>query len=515
MLPGKAFTPEDILAILRRRYWLILVPFAVAAAATTMYTSSLPDRYRSDGLISVVPPKIPANLTPAAVVTNTKLEERIPAIRNEILSRTRLERIILDLDLYRDERRVGILQDIVDRMRNDIYVTPVAGSAIRVGFNGDDPRTVRDVAVRLVALFIDESTRDRKLMIENTDQFLNSSLKEAEATLADQERKYQEYRLRHNGELPENLQANLQAIQNLQQTINGLQQEIDRGAQAKIALERTIADLEHQAENAPPESLGEISTTSQQLTAQRAELLKLLERYTADHPQVKAAQRRVDMLQEKLEDESRNVPLSASGRVLSPSEQARQRGLKEAKDRIQLIDEQTARNQKVIADHRAQIAVYQRRAEAASSRQTEMTSMNRDLPILTNMYSQLRSQKAQTDIAANLERREIGEQFKEIDSPTVPGAPFAPDRERTNMMGMGIGLALGLALVALLEYRDSTFKTDEDLARVLGMPVLAVVPLMQSDVERRRAWRRRLATNTVLGSVVMGCLAVAGYIVLL
>ena len=115
MLPGKTFLPEDILEILKRRYWFILVPLALVSAGTAVYTETLPDMYRSTALISVVPPKLPASVIPAASVNNMKLEDRIPQIRIEILSRTRLERIIQDLDLYAVERRTGIMQDIVER----------------------------------------------------------------------------------------------------------------------------------------------------------------------------------------------------------------------------------------------------------------------------------------------------------------------------------------------------------------------------------------------------------------
>jgi hypothetical protein len=170
-----------------------------------------------------------------------------------------------------------------------------------------------------------------------------------------------------------------------------------------------------------------------------------------------------------------------------------------------------SRDEAALGELRKKVVQYQQRAEAASTHQTAMTGITRDYGILGKVYTDLRSQKEQTALATNLERREIGEQFKLIDKAREPSGPFAPKRERTNLLGMAAGLLLGLAAIGLLEYRDQTFKTDEELSRVLGMPVLAVVPLMQSDVERRRAWRRRLATSAVLGSVVIGCLAVTAY----
>ena len=43
MLPGKKYTPDDILLILRRRYWLLLLPLAVVSALTAIAARVLPD----------------------------------------------------------------------------------------------------------------------------------------------------------------------------------------------------------------------------------------------------------------------------------------------------------------------------------------------------------------------------------------------------------------------------------------------------------------------------------------
>ena len=79
------------------------------------------------------------------------------------------------------------------------------------------------------------------------------------------------------------------------------------------------------------------------------------------------------------------------------------------------------------------------------------------------------------------------------------------------MMGLAAGLAVGLLLVGLLEYRDTSFKTDEDIARILTLPVLAVVPLMQSATEERRAFRNRLLIGAGFSMTVLGCLAIVVY----
>jgi hypothetical protein len=53
------------------------------------------------------------------------------------------------------------------------------------------------------------------------------------------------------------------------------------------------------------------------------------------------------------------------------------------------------------------------------------------------------------------------------------------------------GLVAGLAIVALLEYRNTSFSDEEDVARVLGLPVLGAVPMLRTPPQERvhRYWR--------------------------
>jgi uncharacterized protein involved in exopolysaccharide biosynthesis len=172
---------------------------------------------------------------------------------------------------------------------------------------------------------------------------------------------------------------------------------------------------------------------------------------------------------------------------------------------------QMAAKQKQEQQLRSQIAMYQSRVEAAPMRDSEMIELTRDYNTLQEFYTDLLGKREDSKIAANLERRQIGEQFKLLDPARVPERPFSPNRQVLNMTGMGGGLALGVMLIALLEYRDKSFKTDMEVMQVLSLPVLAVVPHMQSPSERKWAFRRRLALNVACGTAVTVCLAVVVY----
>jgi capsular polysaccharide biosynthesis protein len=120
--------------------------------------------------------------------------------------------------------------------------------------------------------------------------------------------------------------------------------------------------------------------------------------------------------------------------------------------------------------------------------------------------------REQAKIAANLERRQIGQQFRLLDPAQAAERPFSPNRPRMNFIGMIVGLALGAGLLVLAEYRDRTFKRDDDITAIVGLPVLAVIPLMQSEEDRRSALWRGLVTNAGLGVFVAACLAFVAYV---
>ncbi len=210
------------------------------------------------------------------------------------------------------------------------------------------------------------------------------------------------------------------------------------------------------------------------------------------------------------EAEALRAPVGA-GVAVSPAEKARQLQLTGWKDDLETVKKRIGVNQAEEKKLRALAAGYQARIDSAPVRDAELIALNRDYEALSKIYQNLVVQREAASASVNLEGRQLGEQFNLIDAARLPERPVSPNRILINVFGILGGLAVGLGLVALIEYRDGTFKTDSELASVLGLPVLAVVPLMRSDAERRAEFRKRLFLNLGLGSAVMVCLAVLAY----
>jgi capsular polysaccharide biosynthesis protein len=155
---------------------------------------------------------------------------------------------------------------------------------------------------------------------------------------------------------------------------------------------------------------------------------------------------------------------------------------------------------------------YQERVAAVPVRETELVELTRDYETLRQIYTSLLAKSENARAAADLERRQIGEQFKVLDPARLPERPISPNRAQINSMGAASGLAVGLGLLLLLEYRDRSLRTEEDVLDALALPVLALVPRMMNAVERRRRQRNRRLVRVAVGTTVF-LLVVGGAVI--
>jgi len=69
----------------------------------------------------------------------------------------------------------------------------------------------------------------------------------------------------------------------------------------------------------------------------------------------------------------------------------------------------------------------------------------------------------QSKMATDLEKREEGEQFRVMDEPNLPESPVFPKRGLFVIGGLVAGIAFGLILVAGIEYKDKSLRTEKDI----------------------------------------------------
>jgi polysaccharide chain length determinant protein (PEP-CTERM system associated) len=509
MLPGRTYTPDDILAIAWHRKWVILAAVVVFTGLAAGFARRLPNLYKSETLILVIPQRIPESYVRSTVTM--RMENRLRSISQEILSRTRLERVIREFNLYPELLKVKPLEQVVVDMRGDIVVETVKDDAFRITYTAREPRTAMIVTDRLASMFIDENTRDRSVMAEGTNQFLETQLDDARRRLIDHEKKLEEFRRRYSGELPSQLQTNLQVIQGSQTQIQNLQESINRDRDRRLVLEKSIADV--MAAETPytvasdPGAAQGGDRLEDLVEKARVELRALELRLTAQHPDVVAKKRQLAELERKaLQDASE--PERPSGNPTTGVELLRQHRAQQYQLEIDKMDRQIASKEAEVEGLRAAVVEHQRKVDAIPGHESEQVDLMRDYETLQKTYSSLLGKMEESKISANLEREQVSEQFKVLDPARLPEKPFSPNRAQITLLGAAVGLGVAFAFAAFMEYRDTSVRSEEEILRTLSLPVFAAIPRMTATSDLRRH-RRLVMASMAAATVAVVALAVA------
>jgi polysaccharide chain length determinant protein (PEP-CTERM system associated) len=502
VIPGKRYTPEVVWQIVRRRKWLMLLPALVIGIGAAVYVHELPNLYRSETLILVVPQRVPESYVKSTVTA--RIEDRLQAISQQILSRTRLEQVITDFNLYAKERAdKELMEDIVERMRTrDIGINIIKGDAFRVSYIASDPRTAMRVTERLGSLFIDESLRDREVLADGTTEFLSTQLDEAQRKLVANENKLLEYQREHDGELPSQTAANLQALHNAEMALQSLGESLNRDRERRITLERSVADIVETPDEKPATGGGTAprsaaTNLADELQTQKQALLAMELRLRPEHPDLKKQRHIVDELEKRIEAEklADDLTVKPAPTAAAPMDSAKRKRLIDARTDLDNLDRQI--QGKTAEESRLQglVSMYQARIQAAPIREAELAGLTRDYETLQQSYRSLLQKKEESQMSANLEKRQIGEQFKILDPARMPEKPASPDRPQLYLIAFIASLAAGFAAAALMEFFDRSMRTESDVRAALNLMVLATVPSMRDAAAATRRWRRNLAVG--------------------
>jgi polysaccharide chain length determinant protein (PEP-CTERM system associated) len=526
MLPGRKYTPQDLIEMAWRRKWFIVVPMLFGIYGGLIVSSRIKDMYRSEMLIQVVPQRVPDSYVRSTVTM--RAEDRLNALSQQVMSRTELERTINEMNLYQADLQRFPIEDVVERMRSNIALEVVRSQrdgrdadAFYVRFTYPDREIATRVTERLGALFIDLNARDRGDLADATNDFLQAQLVEARQRLEQTEKRLEQFRERNAGKLPSQLSFNMQAIQSTQLEVQALVESLARDRDRKLMLERLYNDA--QAENVAPQpapaaaapastdpsaGLPAGASVQQQLTAARQLLARLELRLTQQHPDVVRAKRQIRELEERESQEAAAAPKGTTKPVvtgLTTEQLARRDRLQEMRAQIESLERQITFRETQEQRLRSTVSDYQRRIEQVPGVESEMVALTRDYETQQNAYKDLLTKSEQSKVAAELEKKQIGEQFRVLDPAKPPVRPTGIARVQVNAIGAVAGLVVGLLIAAALELGNTTFRSASDVVDSLQLPVVALVSYVENDDDlRRRRFYRALQSAAIAVTMIAG-----------
>src|SRR3954447_20774949 len=349
---------DFILDVWQRRKWLALIAFIAAFAGVTSLALSLPNIYRASATVMVERQQVSETFVRPTVTS--ELETRIQTIHKQVMSRARLSDVISRLGLYPEMRGQVPIDAIVERLRRDVDfsvsgVDQTSGRtstiAFTISYTGRDPVTAAEVANLLTSFHVEENTKSREQQAVRTADFLKSQLDEIKRSLDSDQQRIGEYKRQHNGELAEQVETNLAALErfNNQLRLNGEYQI--RAMERKERLEREAAAAAAPAP-APAPTAPAVSTPASELAKLKDQLTDLRRKYSDQYPDIVHLRQEIAALEQVVQaDEATHpaaavepVPQVVSGR---PGEQA----LQEVEAQTQSLKAEEALLRQVIASY--------------------------------------------------------------------------------------------------------------------------------------------------------------------
>jgi polysaccharide biosynthesis transport protein len=532
----QVLTWQDYWKIVQRRRWLLMLPIFVCWAAVWVVCWFLPAVYRSEALVLIEQQKVPEHYVVSNVAAD--LQERLQSMTQQVLSRTRLRRIIGELHLYTSESQRLSPDELVERMRKDIKIEMVETpnrpgelTAFKISYSASDPRLTQQVASSLSSFFIDENLRSREKESEDTTEFLATQLQDARKHLEEQETKLREFKNLHLGELPSQLNSNLQILSGFQSRLQDANERLERAEQQKVYLNSLLSQyqaLSKQIRDGQKGTALSPNGIDDQLDSLKRQLADLEAEYTDKYPDVVKMKDEItetEQLKAKNEsdlnkpkdsgkDNSKEATASADAADLRGADPKTVSPTLEIRSQIKSNEMEIQDRKQEIKKLEQSVDDYKSRLNETPVREQQLSDITRDYDQSRANYESLLAKSNQSALSTNLEKRQQGEQFRIIDPPNLPTKPFWPNRLQLSLFGMAAGAVLGIGCAALAESTDDRIHQERVIGAISRLPVLGIVPpLLTVSERRRRVWQivGESAAGAVMLMIVIGGTVVAFY----
>jgi len=494
------FELDDLRAVVRRRGKVAVVVAGLVTLAAYWIGMALPNEYESYATVLVEPQSVPERLVEAGV-RQSDLTERLGIMTAQILSRSRLSRIIDDIELYQDEHETMLREQIIDLMRDRIRVEPVIPelrqgtigrgadeniNQFRIYFSDRDPAVASKVAQRLANDFIERHIDQRVEVSQKSVEFIESELERLAVSIGELEARVAGVKAANPGKLPDDLASNRERISRLT-TEMALAQRQMAAAHSDEAFYRSRVAAAGTGSNDDASPGRRMELLQLQLSDYQAR------GYTDKHPDVLKTREEIEVLRRRLAElEARGEDPSATP---SFAQQTLDAEAERAARQVGAAEEEMARLQESIDEVSARLAETPAVAE-------KLDALEREYQHLFRSYQDFSQRRLEATVQAQLERRQLGEQFRVLEAAFEAPEPTSPNRPLIVVIGALFGLVLGGGLAVVLEGTDSSVHNARQLQIASGLPVLASIPTIWLEADGVSQRRRRTLQILAAAGVV-------------
>ncbi len=493
MLGHRPLTPEDYTAILKKRWWILAIPTLLLPILAYAASFLVSPQYVSQTLVLIEQQKVPTDYVKPVIEED--LNNRLASMKEQILSRSRLQPILERFDLFGKDH--ATMDDRIDQMRKDIDIKPIHSEMAHglpgffISFKAGDARTAQAVCEEITSMFTSENLRARAADAEGTTAFLNGQLADAKRSLDEQDAKLAKFQQEYVGKLPGQEEPNMNMLTSLNTQLEASTQQLARMEQDKSYEEALLAQQSRDVQ-LPAQERAAPAAQNAELQTLLTEEADLSTRYTDDYPDLKAVRTKIKEIKQQMAA----VPAPTAVTSTSTAPQRNEPlSLQQLRASVRAIDQGIAQKRQAQAQLQAQIHLYQDRISSSPLVQEQYKQLTRDYQSVQQAYDDLLKRKNESKMATDLERQQQGEHFSVMDAANLPESPTSPKRPIFAGGGLVFGLALGLGIIGLLEYNDTALRSERDVWAFTKLPTLATISRLDQVTPAAslpgRSWRLR------------------------
>jgi succinoglycan biosynthesis transport protein ExoP len=446
----RGLTADDVARALWRRPWLVAAVTGTVLVLGTLYVMTRPKVWKATSVVTVEPSHADSQLVQRTV---GDVEPRLLSIRQELMGRPVLERVVDQLHLFPALVARRGKEAAIEQLREDIEVKPT-GNAFEVMVSASEPKRAAEVANLVPVVYGQLTSEVRAAQAKDATQVFEAQIKELQNAVTSWERRIVQFKVDHVGELPEQVEANMRQLDRIASELRSKGDEL-RSAEnrrSEVTLLKNGMDTE----------IGRNEAVVDQLAQQ---LASVKTQFTDDHPEVQRLSREMQAAQSRARD---------AGNRAGVQRQERSRAERVVAGIHQEIDAM-----------QKEAALYQARLERTPRWAAELGGLEREYEIAKAKYQSVVGRKVEAEIAQELETRNAPRLFHLVSPAGVPVTAAKPDRLGGLMLVLLAALAAGVLTGVMAELRDESIRDDSELKGQLPLPVLAVVPAMGGRTERR------------------------------
>lgn len=477
MVPPPRFTARDLLRILFRRKWIILICMATVFSSVVVASKYMKPLYMAEATMRAELWK-PAAAPAISRFTDKDVAKHANLINDLMMSRAVLNRVVvnqgLDQEILRQFPELTKKQAIeraISKLRSGRL--GVYGSAntslIRVTAIWEDPVRAANLATSLCNAFIDYLFEDDLEEAQLAYNYVESELSKAEKRLHDVEKRLEQFKIENN-------------MSNIGQAGNTLQADLKRYEDAKRGIEVSLAALDQRVaiirdklaemNNVDTEAgkySAEAKMVRENIFALETQLDALIERYSERHPSVQRTRQEIQRLKEREQE-----IIKTYRPALSIGEQEQQQHLfAQLREEAVLRADLERRMSEAEADLRR---VTERLAELPE-KELELRRLQRQYATAEALHHALKTNLDSAQRTLELTRTEAAT-VKVLDEALAPSYSFYPNHKKNYLLGILGGLAFALTAAFLLEFLNHSLESSEDVHQHIGLPVLGTVPVL-------------------------------------